>query len=145
TQLVARRAYESARFLRVAAAPPRAESHFLAQELDAAVAHHLDVAHQVDIGDRNHALCPPEAADLDLVLERAPRRLPKLAGEDLAFLGRQFQALLALAGLRREVLFELARLILVGIGIGRRGSLARDVRPLHREIVVHPEPLLRLG
>src|SRR6266850_144627 len=62
-----------------------------------------------------------------------------------AFLGRQFQALFALAGLRREVLFELARLILVGIGIRRRGSLARDVRPLHREVGVHLEPLFRLA
>src|SRR5947208_15195669 len=116
-QPLAVREIDAARGRGASDAAARAEAHFLAQELEAAVAHHLDVAHQVDIGDRNHALCLPEAADLDLVLERAPGRLPKLAGEDLAFLGRQFQALLALAGLRREVLFELARLILVGIGI----------------------------
>src|SRR2546428_225041 len=48
-------------------ASARAEADFLAQELEAAVAHHLDVAHQVDIRDGDHALCPPEATDLDLV------------------------------------------------------------------------------
>src|SRR6266404_6214265 len=139
------REIDAARVRRRANAAARAEADLLAQELEAAVAHHLDVAHQVDIRDGDHAPGLPEAAALDLVLERASRRLPQLAGEDPAFLGRQFQALLALAGLRREVLFELARLILVGIGIRRRGALARDVRPLHRELGVHLEPLVRLA
>src|SRR6185436_9142379 len=53
--------------------------------------------------------------------------------------------LLALAGLGVEVLLELAGDFLPRVGVGRRGALARDVRPLDREIGVHLEPLLRLG
>src|SRR5439155_1328831 len=66
-QPLAVREIDAARVRGRADAAARAEAHFLAQELEAAVAHHLDVAHQVDIGYRNHALCLPEAADLALV------------------------------------------------------------------------------
>src|SRR6185436_30753 len=53
--------------------------------------------------------------------------------------------LLALAGLRVEVLLELAGDFLPGVGVGRRRPLAGDVRPFHREIGIELEPLLRLG
>src|SRR5687768_2713885 len=52
--------------------------------------------------------------------------------------------LLALPGLRRKVLLELAGDFLPRVGIRRRGALARDVRPLDREIGVQLEPLLGL-
>src|SRR6185503_10315478 len=58
---------------------------------EAAVAHHLDVAHHVDVADRHEALRAPEAADFDLVFERAPRGFAVLAGEDGALLARQVQ------------------------------------------------------
>src|SRR5262245_41062707 len=49
-----------------------------------------------------------------------------------------------LAGLRRKVLLELARRLFPGVGVGRGRPLARDVRPLDREIGVQLEPFLRL-
>src|SRR5258705_1010949 len=59
---------------------------------ESAVAHHLDVAHHVDAGDRHEAPRVPEAADLDLVFERAPLGFATLAGEDGALLARELQA-----------------------------------------------------
>src|SRR6185503_66603 len=53
--------------------------------------------------------------------------------------------LFALAGLGREVLFILAGDLFPGVGVGRRRPLARDVRPLHGEVRVQLEPLLRLA
>src|SRR5258708_10198251 len=53
--------------------------------------------------------------------------------------------LFALAGLGAEVLLELARLVLVGIGIRRRGTLAGDIRPFHRLVRVQLQPALSLG
>src|SRR6185436_686563 len=57
----------------------------------------------------------------------------------------RFTGLLALAGLRVEVLLELAGDFLPGVGVGRRRPLAGDVRPFHREIGIEREPLLRLA
>src|SRR5690349_21233220 len=59
--------------------------------------------------------------------------------------GAKPQPLFALAWLGGEVLLELVRLILVRIGVGRRGALASDVGPLDGELGVHLEPLLGLA
>src|SRR5688572_27230677 len=53
--------------------------------------------------------------------------------------------LFALAGLGGEVLLELARHFFPRVGVGGRRALAGDVGPLHREVGVELEPLLRLG
>jgi hypothetical protein len=41
----------------------------------------------VDVGDRDEALCAPEAPDFDLIFERAPGGIAASTGEDRAFLG----------------------------------------------------------
>src|SRR5256885_9768027 len=59
--------------------------------------------------------------------------------------GANQEPLFTFAGLRGEVLLELVGLVLVGVGVGRRRALARDVGPLDSELRVHLEPLLRLA
>src|SRR5947207_183051 len=53
--------------------------------------------------------------------------------------------LFALARLGSEVLLEFVGFTFVLVGIGGRGALARDVRPLDRELGVHLEPFFRLA
>src|SRR5712692_2510009 len=144
-ELVAESEIDAARIGRGSDAAARLEARFFAQVLESRVAHHLDVAHHVDVGDGYEALRAPEAPDLDLVLERTSWRFAVLAGEDRALLARQLQRLFALARLRSEVLLVLVGLVLVGVGVGRRRALARDVRPFHGELGVHLEPLLGLA
>src|SRR5687767_15801896 len=52
---------------------------------------------------------------------------------------------LALAGFRRKMLVELVLDALPGVGIGGRRALARDVRPLDREVGVQVEALSGLA
>src|SRR6185503_13655233 len=53
--------------------------------------------------------------------------------------------LLPLAGVGREVLGVLVGHFLPLVRVGRRGALAGDFRPLHRELGVQLEPLVGLG
>src|SRR5690349_19627354 len=66
----------------------------------------------------------------------ALRATPLIRGAKLLF---------ALAGFRGEVLLEFIRFTFVLVRVGRCGALPGDVRPLHRELGIHLQPLLRLA
>src|SRR5438270_12809181 len=57
--------------------------------------------------------------------------------------GANPEPLFTFAGLRGAALLEFVVLVLVGVGVGRRRALARDVRPLDCALRVHLERLRR--
>ena len=64
-----------------------------AQMLEPAVAHHLDVAHHVHVGDGHEPFCVVELADRALELERAPDHFAALAAQHRPFLSSQSHTL----------------------------------------------------
>ena len=62
-------------------APPTRGSKLaiMLEEAQTGIAHHFDVAHHVDVGDRDEAFRPEELSDLDLLLDGLRNRGPILA------------------------------------------------------------------
>src|SRR5262245_34044584 len=87
----------------------------------------------------------PQKRPTSIWYSRARRAASPRSPARIAFSSPVRRKLLALAGLFGEVLLELARHFLPGVGVGRRRAFTRDVRPLAGEVGVDLQPLLRLA